>query len=88
MTAEQEIERLTTNLERSSVRISEAVIVEILSGMRETLTGPDLQARQHVLQTFVQKIEVEREIARLHCMIKPGVLWFVPPTGFEPVSQP
>lgn len=74
------------------VTVDPALVVAILSDMRLKLLGQDLKARRMILNQALQKIEVGRTMARLWYKFPLYVLgtgdYFMPPTGFEPVSQP
>jgi len=60
-----ELESLLIRKARSKLEVSEEVMTVVLSKMREELHTGDVQRKRGVLKRFVDRIEAERERARL-----------------------
>ena len=70
------------------VRISETELSALLTDMGNSLKSNMRKAQRQILQEAVEKVEVGRGYARLHLTFPLTRVYLVPPTGFEPVSQP
>ena len=79
-------------LRTGTLLISEELVIALLTDMREKLELGEMKARQNILQQTIKKIVVGHDRAQLHYQFPLKELnvgdWFMPPTGFEPVSQP
>lgn len=77
----QRLRRLERKRELRKLQVDPEVIKAVLTGMRGTLKGDDLQAKRILLKRFVERVEVSRESAWL-------VYTFpVPGTALDVVSQ-
>jgi DNA invertase Pin-like site-specific DNA recombinase len=89
---EHEREELTQkllNLEmrrtHSTLKVSDEVVLDVISGARATLTGDDIKARRAILRQFVDHVEMANEGGRLHytfpleIITPPTLLLLVPP---------
>ena len=89
---QNKLKRLHSQLKHQSLQVSEEVVTALLTEMRQTLELGEMKARQEILRQTVEKIEVGRDRARLHYQFPLKAMgvgdWYMPPTGFEPVSQP
>ena len=89
---QKKVKRLETQMEQQSLQVSNEMMIALLTDMRKKLELGEMKARQHILRQTVEKIEVGRDFARLHYQFPLKELnvgfWYMPPTGFEPVSQP
>ncbi len=83
-----ELSHLEARLNQAGRKIDSQTVFRLLTSVKETLTRGELKARQEVIKRCVQRIDVSRNEATLHCTFNFDVVWFMPPTGFEPVSQP
>lgn len=63
------------------------MIVKLLSEMKRTLTSGELKARKLVLWEAVKKIEVGRDVARLHYKFPLYNLLFKRVRGLEPLTS-
>ncbi len=81
-----------SQLKQKRIIVDKGLIFAILSDMRLVILGNEMSAKRSILQEVIEKIEVGRSEARLHYtfpLYSVGVGdYFMPPTGFEPVSQP
>ena len=87
-TLKRDQERLYRQIEQRSVRVDQKLVVNVLTDMKRKLREGELKVRKQVLRQVVEQIELGRDVARLHYRFPLTHLYFMPPTGFEPVSQP
>ena len=86
-----ELESLLIRKARSKLEISEEVMTVALSKMREELGTGDVQRKRGVLKRFVDRIEAERERARLWYtfpLLGQRVFYSMPPAEFESALPP
>ncbi len=89
MLVASELEKLEQLLEHSkNIRVDEQAILDVLTNLSTSLKSGEIKVQQYILQQAVEKIEVGRGYARLQCTFPLERVYLVPPTGFEPVSQP
>jgi site-specific DNA recombinase len=87
---QREIERLELRVKHTSLVIDHKYVAKFLGEMKDKLNGEEMEAKRLVLQTTLSKIEVGREVARLHTTFPLASHWLysVPPTGIESNPMP
>ena len=86
-----ELQSLLKRKERSKLEVSEEVMTVALSQMREELHTGGVQRKRGVLRSFVDRIEAERERARLWYtfpLLQQRVFYSMPPAEFESALPP
>jgi hypothetical protein len=86
-TIQREIDQLYRQLKQTNVRVDEALIIRELTEMKNTLSSGELKARKLVLKRVVDKIEVGRDVARLHYKFPLSILWLERVRGLEPLTS-
>ena len=87
-TLKRDQERLHRQIEQRTMAVDQNMVVNVLTDMKRKLREGELKVRKQVLRQVVEQIELGRDVARLHYRFPLTHLYFMPPTGFEPVSQP
>ena len=86
-TVQREIDQLYQQVKQDRLCVDEEFILRELSEMRNTLDSGELRARKLVLKKAVEKIEVGRDVARLHYKFPLSILWFKRVRGLEPLTS-
>ena len=86
-TVQREIDQLYQQVRQDSLCVDEEFILRELAEMRNTLDSGELRARKLVLQKTVDKIEVGRDVARLHYKFPLYILLFKRVRGLEPLTS-
>ena len=63
---QRDIDQLYQQVKQNSLHVDEELILSGLTEMRNTLSNGELKARKLVLRRVVEKMEVGRDVARLH----------------------
>ncbi len=87
-TLKRDLERLYRQIEQQNIVVDQNTVVTVLTDMKRKLREGELKARKLVLREVVKKIELGKDVARLHYRFPMTHLYYMPPTGFEPVSPP
>lgn len=86
-----ELQSLLRRKAGRKLEVSEEVMTVALSRMREELDTGDVQTKRNVLKSFINRIEAERERARLWYtfpLLGEWVLYYMPPAEFESALPP
>ena len=86
-TVQREIDQLCRQVKQNNLRVDEELIVRELTEMRNTLSSGELKARKLVLKRVVDKIEMGRDVARLHYKFPLSILWLERVRGLEPLTS-
>jgi hypothetical protein len=88
---ELEIEELTRQ-KRQVEAITEDAIKEHLEDIKASIASEDVVTKRNALNRVVEKIEVGHKSGMIYYKDPTSIVehevWSMPPTGFEPVSQP
>lgn len=87
---QRDIERLELKVRHTSFVIDNKYVTKFLGEMRDKLNGEAMEARRTVLRATLSKIEVGREVAKLHTTFPLATHWLysMPPTGIESNPMP
>ncbi len=88
---EGELQSLVKRKAQAKFEVSEEVMKVALSKMREELDIGDVQTKRNVLRSFIDRIEAERERARLWYtfpLLGQRVFYSMPPAEFESALPP
>lgn len=88
---EGELQSLSKRMAGAKLEVSEEVMKVALSKMREELDTGDVQAKRNVLRSFIDRVEAERERARLWYtfpLLQQRVFYSMPPAEFESALPP
>ncbi len=88
---EGDLQSLLNRKARTKLELSEEVMRVALSKMREELDTGDVQTKRNVLRSFIERIEAEREQARLWYtfpLLRQRVLYSMPSAEFESALPP
>ena len=88
---EGELQSLSNRKARTKFEVSEEAMKVALSKMRAALDTGDVQTKRNVLRSFIERIEAERERARLWYtfpLLRQRVLYSMPPAEFESALPP
>ena len=86
-TIQREIDQLYQQVKQNSLHVDEELILSGLTEMRNTLSNGELKARKLVLRRVVEKIEVGRDVARLHYKFPLYNLLLERVRGLEPLTS-
>ena len=83
----RELDRLYKQIKRNDIKVSEELVISTLTDMQNALGKGELEAKRGVLQKVVNRIELGRNVARIHYQFPLTHLWFKRVRGLEPLTS-